>query len=101
MDPKNPKDHPWQPRIDEQRPLNPSVRTTEPEGSLDERTLEQIEEVTEKARRGKAKPSPSRFRTASDCIFCPPRHWGRAGRTGARQRASEAHSSGAANGRIA
>lgn len=58
MDPKNPKDHPWQPRIDEQRPLNPSIRTTEPEGSLDERTLEQIEEETEEseAREGEAEP---------------------------------------------
>ena len=58
MDPKDPKDHPWQPRIDEERQLNPSVRQTEPEGSLDERTIEQVEEETEEseAREDEAEP---------------------------------------------
>jgi hypothetical protein len=58
MDPSNPKDRPWQPRIDEDHQLNPSVRRTEPEGSLDERTLEQLEEQSEEseAREDEAEP---------------------------------------------
>ena len=58
MDPKNPKDHPWQPRVDEERPLNPSVRTTEPEASLDERTLEEVEDEADEseARENEAEP---------------------------------------------
>jgi len=47
MDPNNPKDHPWQPRVDKEPELNPSVRTTEPEASIDERTLEEVEEESE------------------------------------------------------
>jgi hypothetical protein len=58
MDPKNPQDHPWQPRIDEDRQLNPSIRRTEPEGSVDERTLEQVEEQTEESEAREGDPEP-------------------------------------------
>jgi hypothetical protein len=35
-----PKKRHWEPRVDKERELNPSVRTTEPGASIDERTLE-------------------------------------------------------------
>jgi hypothetical protein len=62
MDPKNPKDHPWQPRVDEERALNPSVRTTEPEGSLDERTLEQVEEEADESEGRENEAEPIKIR---------------------------------------
>jgi hypothetical protein len=56
MDPKNRP--PWQPRIDREPELNPSVRTTPPESDVDERSLEQIEEEAEEseAREDEAEP---------------------------------------------
>jgi hypothetical protein len=53
-----PKNRPWEPRIDRDRDLNPSVRTTEPEASVDERTLEEVEEESEEseARENDAEP---------------------------------------------
>jgi hypothetical protein len=51
-----PKNRPWQPRVDNEPELNPSVRTTEP--SIDERTLEEVEEESEEseARENEAEP---------------------------------------------
>ena len=46
MDPKN---RPWQPRIDQEHKLNPSVRTTQPAAAIDNRTLEEIEAETEES----------------------------------------------------
>jgi len=63
MDPRQPpKQQPWQPRVDEERPLNPSVRTTEPEGSLDERSLEQVEEDTEESEAREDEYEPIKIR---------------------------------------
>jgi hypothetical protein len=53
-----PKNRPWQPRVDEERELNPSVRTTEPEGSIDERTLEQVEEESEESEANENEAEP-------------------------------------------
>jgi hypothetical protein len=54
MDPTKP----WQPRIDKERELNPSVRTTEPAAGIDERTLEEVEDESEEseARENEAEP---------------------------------------------
>ena len=51
-----PKNRPWQPRVDKEPELNPSVRSTEP--PADERTLEEIEEESEEseAREDEAEP---------------------------------------------
>jgi hypothetical protein len=46
MDPKN---RPWQPRIDQEHELNSSVRTTQPAAAIDNRTLEEIEAETEES----------------------------------------------------
>ena len=54
----DPKKRPWQPRIDEERELNPSVRTTEPAGSIDNRTLEEIEAETEQSEAREGDPEP-------------------------------------------
>jgi hypothetical protein len=53
-----PKNRPWEPRIDKEPELNPSVRTTEPAGNVDERTLEQVEDESEEseARENEAEP---------------------------------------------
>jgi hypothetical protein len=54
-----PKEHqPWQPRIDRERELNPSVRSTEPQPELDPPSLDDIEQATEQseAREGDAEP---------------------------------------------
>jgi hypothetical protein len=53
-----PKNRPWQPRVDKEPELNPSVRTTEPEAGIDERTLEEVEEESEEseARENEAEP---------------------------------------------
>jgi hypothetical protein len=53
-----PKNRPWQPRVDEERELNPSVRTTEHEGSIDERTLEQVEEESEESEANENEAEP-------------------------------------------
>jgi len=55
MDPKN---RPWQPRIDEDRDLNPSVRTSMPEAELDDPSLDDIEADSEQseAREGDSEP---------------------------------------------
>ena len=58
MDPNNPKDRPWQPRVDKERELNPSVRTTEPEASIDERTLEEVEEDTDESEANENEAEP-------------------------------------------
>jgi hypothetical protein len=55
MDPKN---RPWQPRIDEDREINPSVRTAMPEAELDDRTLEQVEAETEESEARERDPEP-------------------------------------------
>jgi hypothetical protein len=56
----NPRNSPWQPRVDEDREINPSVRTAMPEAELDDddRTLEEIEAETEEseAREGDSEP---------------------------------------------
>jgi hypothetical protein len=53
-----PRNRPWQPRIDKEPELNPSVRTTSPAGGIDERTLEEVEEESEEseARENEAEP---------------------------------------------
>jgi len=54
----DPKDRPWQPRVDEERELNPSVRTTMPEAEIDNRTLEDIETETEESEAREGDPEP-------------------------------------------
>jgi hypothetical protein len=53
-----PKNRPWQPRVDKELELNPSVRTTEPESEIDERTLQEVEDESEEseAREDEAEP---------------------------------------------
>jgi hypothetical protein len=55
MDPKN---RPWQPRIDQEHELNPSVRTTQPAAAIDNRTLEEIEAETEESEAREGDPEP-------------------------------------------
>ena len=55
MDPKN---RPWEPRIDKDQELNPSVRTTEPEASIDDRTLEEFEEESEESEANENEAEP-------------------------------------------
>jgi hypothetical protein len=55
MDPAN---RPWEPRVDKERELNPSVRTTEPEASIDERTLEEVEEESEESEANENEAEP-------------------------------------------
>jgi len=50
---------PWQPRIDEDRELNPSVRTSMPEAELEDPSLEDIEAESE-AREGDPEPIKTR-----------------------------------------
>ncbi len=55
----DPKSRPWRPRVDEEREINPSVRTSMPEAELDDdRTLEDIEADSEEseAREGDSEP---------------------------------------------
>jgi hypothetical protein len=54
----DPTKRPWQPRIDRESELNPSVRTTEPESEIDERTLQEVEDESEEseAREDEAEP---------------------------------------------
>jgi hypothetical protein len=59
MDPKN---RPWQPRIDEEREINPSVRTAMPEAELDDRTLEDIETDTDESEAREDDPEPIKTR---------------------------------------
>jgi hypothetical protein len=54
----DPKDRPWQPRVDEERPLNPSVRTTMPEAEIDDRSLEDVEEQIEESEAREDDPEP-------------------------------------------
>jgi hypothetical protein len=59
MDPNKPKERrAWQPRIDEDRKLNPFVRPPSPDTNIDNRTLEEIEaEAAEsEAREDEAEP---------------------------------------------
>lgn len=58
MDPKKP----WQPRIDEDRELNPSVRTVMPEAEVDDRTLEDVEAATEESEAREDDPEPIKTR---------------------------------------
>ena len=53
-----PKKRHWEPRVDKDPELNPSVRTTEPGASTDERTLEEVEDESEEseAREDEAEP---------------------------------------------
>jgi hypothetical protein len=53
----DPKKRPWQPRIDKEPELNPSVRTTEP-AEEDERTLEDIEAESEESEARDDDPEP-------------------------------------------
>jgi hypothetical protein len=55
MDPTN---RPWQPRVDKDPELNPSVRTTEPEASIDNRTLEEVEEDSEESEANENEAEP-------------------------------------------
>ena len=56
MDPKN---RPWQPHVDEDRELNPSVRTSMPEAELDDdRSLEEIEADSEQSEAREGDPEP-------------------------------------------
>jgi hypothetical protein len=54
----DPTKRPWQPRVDKEPELNPSVRTTEPESEIDERTLQEVEDESEEseAREDEAEP---------------------------------------------
>jgi hypothetical protein len=53
-----PKNRPWEPRIDKEPELNPSVRTTEPGPGVDERTLEEVEEESEESEARENEPEP-------------------------------------------
>ncbi|HEY2416336.1 MAG TPA: hypothetical protein VGH84_00335 [Steroidobacteraceae bacterium] len=53
---------PWQPRIDEDRELNPSVRTAMPEAELEDRSLEDIEADTEESEAREGDPEPIKTR---------------------------------------
>jgi hypothetical protein len=53
---------PWQPRIDEDRELNPSVRTAMPEAELEDRTLEDVEADTEESEAREDDPEPIKTR---------------------------------------
>jgi hypothetical protein len=53
----DPKKKPWQPRIDKDPELNPSVRTTEP-AEEDEPTLEDIEDESEESEAREDDPEP-------------------------------------------
>jgi hypothetical protein len=53
---------PWQPRIDEDRELNPSVRTAMPEAELEDRSLEDIEADTEESEAREDDPEPIKTR---------------------------------------
>jgi hypothetical protein len=53
-----PKNRPWEPRIDKERELNPSVRTTEPEASIDDRTLEEVEDESEESEANENEAEP-------------------------------------------
>jgi hypothetical protein len=54
----DPTKRPWQPRVDEDRELNPSVRTTEPGAGSDNRTLEDIEAQNEESEAREDDPEP-------------------------------------------
>jgi hypothetical protein len=59
MEPNDPKERrPWQPRVDRERELNPSVQTTMPEAEIDNRTLEDIETETEESEAREGDPEP-------------------------------------------
>jgi hypothetical protein len=58
MEPKKP----WQPRIDEDRELNPSVRTSMPEAELDDPSLEDIEADSEESEARDGDPEPIKTR---------------------------------------
>ena len=53
---------PWQPRMDEDRELNPSVRTSMPEAELEDPSLEDVEADREEseAREGDSEPIKTR-----------------------------------------
>ncbi len=51
------EDTPWQPRIDRERELNPSVRSTDPQPEP-ELTLEEIEEANEQSEAREGDPEP-------------------------------------------
>jgi hypothetical protein len=53
-----PKNRPWEPRVDKDPELNPSVRTTEPEASVDDRTLEEFEEESEESEANENEAEP-------------------------------------------
>ena len=53
-----PKNRPWEPRIDKDQELNPSVRTTEPEASIDDRTLEEFDEESEESEANEDEAEP-------------------------------------------
>ena len=53
-----PKNKAWRPRVDKEPELNPSVRTTEPEGSVDDRTLEEFEEESEESEANENEAEP-------------------------------------------
>ena len=53
-----PKNRPWEPRVDKDPELNPSVRTTEPEASIDDRTLEEFEEESEESEANENEAEP-------------------------------------------
>jgi len=56
-DPKDPKERPpWQPRVDSEPELNPSVRTTAPAGR--ELTLEETEEEADESEAREDDPEP-------------------------------------------
>jgi hypothetical protein len=61
MEPNKPKEHrPWEPRIDRERELNPSVRTTLPEAEIDsdDRTLEDMETEADESEARDDDPDP-------------------------------------------
>ena len=49
---------PWRPRIDEDRELNPSVRTSMPEAELEDPSLEDIEAENEESEAREEDPEP-------------------------------------------
>jgi hypothetical protein len=53
---------PWQPRIDEDHDLNPSVRTSMPEAELEDPSLEDIEAENEESEAREDDPEPIKTR---------------------------------------
>jgi hypothetical protein len=62
MEPDPKERAPWQPRVDREHELNPSVRTTMPEAEVDDRTLEEVQEETDESEAREDDPEPIKIR---------------------------------------